>query len=79
MDIAAHFNRNTKMGAVVTMATFRIYGTSAMVAGLYVEEHVKPICCLIYKVSELRTAGWKIFHRASIWQLNLAWSQRKTH
>ena len=41
-DIAAHFNRDTKMGTVVTMATFRIYGTSAMVAGLYVEKHVKP-------------------------------------
>ena len=79
MDIAAHFNRDKKMGTVVTMATFRIYGTSATVAGLYVEKHVKPICHLIYNVSELWRVGWEIFHGASIWQLNEAWSQRLTH
>ena len=62
------------MGTVVTMATFKIYGTSATVVGLYVEKHVKPICCLIYNVSELRTAGWEIFHGASIRQLNWDWS-----
>ena len=59
------------MGTVVTMATFRMYGTSAMVAGLYVEKHVKPICCLIYNVSELWTVGWEIFLVISILAIEL--------